>query len=160
MMGRNDLGRLAPGTLADLVVLRENPLSDIAALGSVQFVIKDGRLFETATITNEAPEQIVQRQVNAYNHHDATVFAQTYGADGVVMRPSGYVRTREAIEATYATLFAANPNVHVEILNRTVKGNVVVDKESITGFADGSTRNATVSYTVDNGSIARAEAQT
>ena len=159
MMGRTDLGRIERGMLADLVVVDANPLTDIAALGSVRFVVKDGRLFETAAILNESPEQIVQRQVNAYNHHDAQVFAESYAQDGVVVRPSAFVRTRPAIAAAYAQLFAANPHLHVEIVDRSVNGSTVTDKESLTGFADGSTRTATVTYTVTGGAIARAEAQ-
>jgi imidazolonepropionase-like amidohydrolase len=159
MMGRSDLGRIERGALADLVVLDANPLDDIAALGSVRFVVKDGRLFDAGAILNESPEQIVARQVNAYNHHDARVFAQTYAKDGVVVRPSAYVRTRAAIAAAYAQLFAANPNLHVEIVERSVNGSTVTDKESLTGFADGTTRTATVDYTVADGAIVRAEAR-
>ncbi|HEY4432931.1 MAG TPA: nuclear transport factor 2 family protein, partial [Candidatus Cybelea sp.] len=116
-------------------------------------------LFDAGAILNESPEQIVQRQVNAYNHHDAQVFGETYAQDGVVVRPSAFVRTPAAIAAAYAQLFAANPHLHVEIVDRSVNGATVTDKESLSGFADGTTRTATVTYTVANGAIARAEAQ-
>ncbi len=160
MMGRsNDLGTIERGKLADLTVLKEDPRSDLSALGMVEFVVKDGRVFDAASIVNEGPEQIVQRQVNAYNCHDAEVFAETYAADGEVTRPSAYVRTRVAIEAAYHGLFADNPQLRVEILDRKVSGETVVDKEHVTGFADGSARDATVTYTVREGAILRAEAQ-
>jgi imidazolonepropionase-like amidohydrolase len=37
-----DLGTIEPGKLADITVVRGNPLFDIVALSSVDVVIKDG----------------------------------------------------------------------------------------------------------------------
>jgi imidazolonepropionase-like amidohydrolase len=160
MMGlSSELGSIERGKLADLTILKTDPLSDIAALGAVEFVVKDGQVFDAASILNEGPGQIVQRQVNAYNCHDAQVFAETYAANGEVVRPSAYVRTRPAIAAAYHSLFANNPKLRVEILERNVNGQTVVDSEHIVGFADGSERDATVTYTVRDDSIVRAEAQ-
>jgi imidazolonepropionase-like amidohydrolase len=39
-----ELGSVEPGKLADLIAMRGNPLDDIAALRSVAFVMKDGRI--------------------------------------------------------------------------------------------------------------------
>ncbi len=156
MMNRtHDLGTIEPGKLADLVVLEENPLADIRAIASINRVIKDGHVFDASTILNESPEQIVQRQVNAYNHHDADVFAQTYAADATIARPNAQaLQTRPAINATYREIFAKNPAIHAEILGRDVNGETVVDKERVTGFSDGrAALEATVTYRVRNGVI-------
>jgi hypothetical protein len=40
--GRRDLGTIEPGKLADIIVLKRNPLFDIQALADVEVVIKDG----------------------------------------------------------------------------------------------------------------------
>lgn len=160
MMGRsNDLGTIERGKLADLTVLKGDPCSNLSALGMVEFVVKDGHVFDAASRLNEDTEQIVQRQVNAYNCHDAKVFAGTYAANGEVARPSAHGRTRAAIETAYRGLFANNPQLRVEILDRDVSGETVVDEEHIAGFADGSARDATVTYTVREGAIVRAQAQ-
>lgn len=157
MMGRaHELGSIAPGKLADIVLLTADPLADIAAIADVQTVVSDGRVFDAPAILDEGPEQVVQRQVNAYNHHDARVFAETYAADAAVQRPGATLRSRPAIEAAYGDAFAQNPELHAEIVDRNVRGNVVVDHEHVTGFADGRSAEATITYHVRNGAIASA----
>ncbi len=43
IIGRNDLGTIEPGKLADIIVVQGNPLYDVAkSLSNVQIVIKDG----------------------------------------------------------------------------------------------------------------------
>jgi imidazolonepropionase-like amidohydrolase len=43
ILGRGaDLGTVEPGKLADIIVVRGNPLFDINALGRVEHVVKDG----------------------------------------------------------------------------------------------------------------------
>lgn len=43
-VGRPELGRIASGAAADVVLLRSNPLKDIKAVGEVEAVVRDGRL--------------------------------------------------------------------------------------------------------------------
>jgi imidazolonepropionase-like amidohydrolase len=158
MMGReHDLGTLAAGKLADIVVLKEDPLKDIRAIDSVQHVIKDGHAFAGASILKESPAQIVQRQVNAYNFRDAAIFAGTYAAGAQIVRSgSSLAQGRTAITQLYEQLFKDNPELHVEITSREVNGNSVKDAEHVTGFANGQTIDATVTYEVAAGLIQRA----
>lgn len=44
LLGRDDLGRLAPGSVADLVAMPGDPLQDIAVVKKVDFVMKDGKV--------------------------------------------------------------------------------------------------------------------
>jgi hypothetical protein len=94
--------------------------------------------------------------VNAYNHHDADVFAEIYASDATIARANApALQTRQAINATYRDLFTKNPAIHAEILGRDVNGETVVDKERVTGFSDGrDALEATVTYHVRNGTIA------
>jgi len=157
MMGRGDeLGSIARGKLADIVLLGADPLADIGAIADVRTVVSDGRAFDAKAILSEGPEQIVQRQVNAYNHHDARIFAETYAADAVVHRTGPAIRSRAAIESAYSNVFSANPAVHAEIVERDVNGAVVTDRERASGFADGRVVEATVTYRVRDGLIAAA----
>ena len=42
----NKLGTLEIGKLADIVAVSGNPLSDISAMGKMQFVMKDGIVYK------------------------------------------------------------------------------------------------------------------
>src|SRR5262249_49365408 len=45
VLGRgHDLGRIAPGAVADLIAVRGDPLADVAALRRPVLVVKDGRI--------------------------------------------------------------------------------------------------------------------
>jgi len=45
LLGRSDLGVLAPGKLADIVAMPGNPVADIDAAARVDFVMKDGVVY-------------------------------------------------------------------------------------------------------------------
>src|SRR5581483_4851395 len=49
LLGRSDLGVLAPGKLADIVAMRGDPIADIAVTAGVDFVMKDGVVFRAPT---------------------------------------------------------------------------------------------------------------
>ena len=158
MMGRDhELGSIAEGKLADLVILKEDPLKDVRAIASVHTVVKDGHVFDGASILIESAAQIVQRQANAYNFHNAKIFAETYAVGARVRRKGEEVAaSRPEILKLYGKFFAENPDVHVEITSRSVNGGVVVDRERVSGRADGTTNEATVTYRVEHGLIVEA----
>jgi imidazolonepropionase-like amidohydrolase len=45
-----DLGSLAPGKLADLVVFEKDPLQDIRSSTAVRYVVANGRLYDARTL--------------------------------------------------------------------------------------------------------------
>ena len=55
----------------------------------------------------------------------------------------------------YQSLFKSTPDLHVEIVNRIVLGNYVIDREEVTGFPDGRVKHTIVIYHVQDGLIQR-----
>jgi imidazolonepropionase-like amidohydrolase len=49
LLGRDDLGTAEPGKLADLIAVSGDPLKDVAALEKVDFVMKGGVVFKSAS---------------------------------------------------------------------------------------------------------------
>ena len=86
------------------------------------------------------PVEPVQRQLDAYNAHDLERFVAQYSEDIQVFRPPGerpIFSGKAAFSHHYATNRFTLPNLHAEVVNRMVVGNVVVDHERITGLAAG-----------------------
>ncbi|OPC76959.1 hypothetical protein B4N89_40935 [Embleya scabrispora] len=50
LLDRGDLGRLAPGSTADVIALHGDPFVDIQATGRVRYVVKDGRSYPPGSL--------------------------------------------------------------------------------------------------------------
>lgn len=105
----------------------------------------------------ETPEQLVQRQLDAYNARDVAQFAATYAADVELLGFPAKLRSegRQQLEASYKKFFDSAPQLHCDIVNRTILGNKVIDHERVTGMPDGQTLETVAVYEVENGLIRR-----
>ena len=79
----------------------------------------------------------VQRQLDAYNAHDLERFVAEYAADVEVFRPPAANPVLPGLQS-FAAHYAGNrftlPDLHAEVTNRIVAGDIVVDHERITGL--------------------------
>jgi hypothetical protein len=55
----------------------------------------------------------------------------------------------------YTTAWKQNPNQKVEITDRIINGNTVVDKEHVTGRTNGVDANVIAIYKISNGKIGK-----
>ena len=83
---------------------------------------------------------VVDRQVDAYNRGDVEAFLACY-AQGVVVEDAMGERIIvgfEAMRATYAPFFDANPDLRATVEHRVELGSYVVDHERLRGVTDPS----------------------
>lgn len=79
---------------------------------------------------------MIDAQIQAYLERDIDRFVAFYSQDAKVIRdPEGaiIVEGRDQLRRVYGDLFAASPNLKVEIASRAIEGCYVTDDEVITG---------------------------
>jgi len=148
-------GSIKVGKQADLLLLNKNPLEDIRNVNAISLVIKSGELLNQDSILNESPEQVVQRQVNAYNARNIEAFLDTYATNVKIYNEQGQLimEGHDAMRAGYTNMFESVTNLYCEIEKRIVINNKVIDKEKVRfnkGFI-----NAVAIYEVSNGKISK-----
>lgn len=127
-----DFGSVAVGKVADLLILNANPLQDIQNLQQLFRIVKGGEILQPDHMISVSPEDVVQRQLNAYNARDTEAFALTY-APNVTIRtipesasnPSG----RDYVKSRWGEMFLKRPDSAVRIPKRITQGPFVIDQE-------------------------------
>ena len=113
--------------------------------------------FSQGSITKLTPEQLVQQQLEGYNALNIEAFMKPY-SDSMELYtfPNTLnVKGKDKIKEGYKKFFEAAPNLHCEIINRIVNGNIVIDKERVSGFPDGKTIETMAIYEIEDGKIQR-----
>ncbi|MBL7855887.1 MAG: amidohydrolase family protein [Cyclobacteriaceae bacterium] len=125
------VGSIDNGKHADLLLLTKNPLESLQNLNSVELIFKNGKPIKADTLIRESPEEIVQRQVNAYNARNLDAFLDTYSDDIEIYQDGKLVmKGREQMRKDYDFLNKV-PNLYCEIKNRMVINNKVIDQEKV-----------------------------
>ena len=147
-------GSIAIGKKANLLLLDSNPVDNLENLRALDLIINRGVLIEPDTLVRETPLQLIQRQLNAYNEQNIDAFLDTYADDiELYAFPDSLTcKGKDALRKRYEPMFKRCPDLHCEIKNRTIQGNVIIDKEYVTGIGK-QPLEAIAIYTVVNGKI-------
>ena len=103
-------------------------------------------------------EGIVQQQLEEYNARDIDAFLALYSSEVVItdlLDGSVMARGLTEMRPMYQRLFTNNPDLHCQVVKRMVQGDIVVDQEEVTGYADGYSMHAIAIYEVRDGLIRR-----
>jgi imidazolonepropionase-like amidohydrolase len=148
-------GSIDIGKEADLIILNSNPLENIDAIKDIQYVIKGGNILSSDSILIESPENLVQQQVNGYNARNIQAFLKPYSENFEIYNfPNKLLyKGKNKIKPGYESLFRSSPNLHCEILNRTVFGNTVIDHERVTGIPGIEKLESVAIYKINKGKI-------
>jgi hypothetical protein len=121
------------------------------------FLLVTGCFLRSSAQTQETPEQLVQRQLDAYNARNIDAFMDTY-SDSVELYtfPATLsLKGKEQMRKGYQAFFELNAKLHCEIRKRIVQGNTIIDQEYVTGLTSGAVIEATAIYIVEAGKISK-----
>tara|TARA_B110001454_G_C12613190_1_gene389603 strand:+ start:335 stop:763 length:429 start_codon:yes stop_codon:yes gene_type:complete len=130
--------------------MKKLPLLILALLVSVYSFSQD-------SITKLTPEELVQQQLNGYNALNIEEFIAPF-SDSLELYTfpnTLLVKGKKKIKEGYKGFFKSAPNLHCEILSRTVNGNIVIDKERVSGYPNGKTIEVLAIYEIDKDKIQR-----
>ena len=101
------------------------------------------------------PSEIAQGQLDAYNKQDLEGFLSWYADDVAVYNfPNELVyQGKEQMRKIYAAGWAKNPKQKAEVTNRMVLGDTVMDKEHVTGRANGKPLEVVAIYKIEKDKI-------
>lgn len=83
-------------------------------------------------------EEVITRQLEAYNAHDLEGFCACY-SENIELRnlqeTEPFLKSKDSLRDLYRKKFA-NPALKARIANRMVKGDFVIDNEKVTGIGE------------------------
>lgn len=97
----------------------------------------------------------VKLQLQGYNNRDIDTFAEAFSDTVKVYRQSGVLsyQGREELKKRYGQMFANTPELHCEVVNRIIAGNVVIDHEKVRRSKDQPRFDAIAVYRVKDNQI-------
>lgn len=148
-----EFGSVKVGKKANLILLDASPIDDLENLTKINKVINNGVVFNPEELLKDTPEDLAQRQLNAYNFRNIDAFLEPYADDVEVYNFPDQLqfKGKEAMRKGYAPMFTNTPNLHCELINRIVQGNTVIDQERVQ-FGD-RVLEAIAIYHIENGKI-------
>jgi imidazolonepropionase-like amidohydrolase len=130
---QDEFGTVSAGKKANLVLLNANPVEHIDNIININRVINNGVVINPEELLKDTPEDLAQRQLNAYNLRDIEAFLEPYADDVEIYTfPEKLIAKGKAeMRNMYTPMFENTPNLHCELVNRIVQGNTVIDQENV-----------------------------
>ena len=97
----------------------------------------------------------VKLQLKGYNNRDIETFAKAFSDTVKVYRQPGVLtyQGKDELIKRYGQMFANTPDLHCEVVNRIVAGNVVIDHEKVQRSKGQPRFDAIAVYRVQNNEI-------
>lgn len=101
------------------------------------------------------PQVSAQGQLDAYNKQDIDAFLSWYSDDVEVYNfPDELLyKGKDKMRERYSNAWKQNPEQRVIVTDRLISGNTVIDREHVTGRANGIENYVIAIYKVDKGLI-------
>jgi len=138
------------GSDADWETIIEFPQEEINNISRIAISPNKKRL---AFVAEESPAKIIQKQVKAFNERDLEAFVSCFADDVLVRRfpDEKMYQGNSKMQDNYERFFENVKSSSVEVVNRIVLGNFVIDEE--TTKVDGRDGHQVAIYQVENGFI-------
>jgi hypothetical protein len=133
---------------------RSEVLGAFAAIALPLGVAGEASAHAAMTSESKALSDVVDREVAAFNAHDAAAVANIHAADAAIaVVPSGKPLSRgiKQNQAFFANVFLRTPKIHLTVDKQYVLKNMVVNHYVVTGGANAELIGI---YHVKNGKIA------
>jgi len=129
----DEFGTVSKGKKANLVLLDANPIENIENLTKINTIINKGVPIKPNELLKDSPEDLVQRQLNGYNFRNIEAFLEPYADDVEAYNfPDKLIfKGKEAMRKGYTQIFRDVTNLHCELKDRIIQGNIVIDKERV-----------------------------
>lgn len=113
-------------------------------------------LIKAQAQSSQTPEQLAQKQLDAYNARNIDAFLEPYSDSVEIYMFPGKLMSKgkEAMRKEYGSMFQQVPNLHCTLVNRIVEGNTVIDHESVSGFGPQPLKAVAI-YTIQKGKISK-----
>ena len=113
--------------------------------------------FSNIYAQQDDPVKAAAGQLEAYNRQDIEGFLKWYSDDIEIYNfPDELVlKGKEKMRERYVNAWKLNPEQKAEVRERIVNGNTVIDKEHVTGRADGKDVRVIAVYRICNEKICR-----
>lgn len=122
-------------------------------INNISRIIVNKEGTKLALVAEVSPRALAQEQLDGYNNRDINAFLKPYAKNVKVYTYPNQLNYEgiDEMRKRYAPMFEKTKDLHCKILNRVVKGNVVIDEELVT--ANGNKFKAVAIYEITNGKI-------